>query len=88
MDNVINFEQAKNHAKEIIYFNDGRIAPKNETTIYVVVKNAFIVCIIATLVLSLLFGESIFSEISIPVWVCVFIIVSFLVKNGGHTRIE
>lgn len=60
MENVVNFEQTKDHAKEIIYFNDGRMAAKNESTIYVVIKNVFIICIIAILVLSLLFGESIF----------------------------
>lgn len=88
MENVVNFEQTKDQAKEIVYFNDGRIAPKNESTIYVAIKNVFIVCIIAILVLSLLFGESLFSEISIPMWVCVFIVAGYLIKNGGHTRIE
>ena len=62
MENVVNFEQNKDHAKEIIYFNDGRMAAKNESTIYVVIKNVFIICIIAILVLSLLFGESIFQR--------------------------
>ena len=42
MENVVNFEQTKDHAKEIIYFNDGRMAAKNESTIYVVIKNVFI----------------------------------------------
>ena len=88
MENVVNFEQTKDHAKEIIYFNDGRMAAKNESTIYVVIKNVFIICIIAILVLSLLFGESIFSEISIPMWVCIFIVVGYLIKNGGHERVE
>ena len=45
MENVVNFEQTKDHAKEIIYFNDGRMAAKNESTIYVVIKNVFIICI-------------------------------------------
>ena len=88
MENIVNFVQTKDHAKEIIYFNDGRMAAKNESTIYVVIKNVFIICIIAILVLSLLFGESIFSEISIPMWVCIFIVVGYLIKNGGHERVE
>lgn len=88
MDNVMDFEQEKNHANEIIYFNDGRMAPKNDSQLYNIIKKVFIVCIITMLILSLLFGEALFSEISISAWVCVFIIVGYLIKNGGHERVE
>ena len=88
MDNIINFEQAKNHAKEIIYFNDERIAPKNESHLYIIIRNVFIVCIIAILVLSLLFRESLFSEMSISTGLCIFIIAGFLIKKGGYKKIE
>ena len=55
MENVVNFEQTKDHAKEIIYFNDGRMAAKNESTIYVVIKNVFkIIYIFLTIFLYLL----------------------------------
>ena len=88
MDSIINFANDKEIANEIIYFNDGRMASKNESKTYAIIKTIFVGFLIILICGSVLFKEFLFSGESIPVWICVFIVVSYLMKNGGHERVE
>lgn len=38
MNNLENFDDSKNEFKEIVFFNDGRMTPKNDSMIYEIIK--------------------------------------------------
>lgn len=82
------FESVKEKANEIVYFNDGRMAPKNESKVYTLMKKVFIVFLIVLVLESLLFKEFLFADEPINVWLCFFITVGYLIKQGGYKRIE
>lgn len=73
-------------AKTIINF--GRMAPKNDTKTYYIIKNIFILFVIILIVGSLLFKEFLFKDESLAVWICFFIVFGYLLKTGGHQRVE
>lgn len=75
-------------AKTIINFTDGRMAPKNDTKTYYIIKNIFILFVITLIVGSLLFKEFLFKYESLAVWICFFIVFGYLLKTGGHQRVE
>lgn len=85
MESTIDFSK---DANESVYFNDGRMAPKNDSKSYLVLKRIFIGVIIAIILLSILFKEFILAEISFPAMLCFVIFLGYICKNGGHERIE
>lgn len=78
----------ENGIREIIYFNDGRMAPKNDSKAYEIIKKIFIVFLVALIGGSLLFGEFLFANESVPVCICVVFVAGYLIRNGGHERVE
>lgn len=84
--NKLGFNVAE--AKTIINFTDGRMAPKNDTKTYYIIKNIFILFVIILIVGSLLFKEFLFKDESLAVWICFFIVFGYLLKTGGHQRVE
>lgn len=87
-NNIINFSHITEKANEIIYFNDGRMSPKSESKVYAVIQKVFIVFLIVWALGSLVFGEFLLAGESITVWICILIILGYLIKNGGHERVE
>lgn len=88
MDNAINFAEAREQPKEIIFFNDGRMTPKNDSKAYYIIKKIFYAFVVILICGSILFREFLFSGESIGIWVCLFIVLGYLKKNGGHERKE
>lgn len=80
--------QGNNIPKKIISFNDARMSPKNETLVYDIVKKAFIACIVIILAGSIIFREFLPAELPGITWVCVLVVIVYLVKKGGHERRE
>lgn len=64
------------------------MAPKNDTKTYYIIKNIFILFVIILIVGSLLFKEFLFKYESLAVWICFFIVFGYLLKTGGHQRVE
>lgn len=87
MDNVF-FPYNKDGVKEVVDFTDGRMMPKNESTLYIIMKRIFIVLIIIVALGSVVFGEFLLAGESILVWVGIFVILGYLIKNGGYERKE
>lgn len=88
INNNVGVPDAPGVAREIVYFNDGRIAPKNDSRIYNIIKTVFYTIVIILIIGSFIVGEFLLAGESISVWVCFFIIFCYLIKNGGHERIE
>ena len=88
MDNVISFNEKKKSAKAIITFNDGRMGNKNETRTYTIIKIFFIIYILVLIGGSLVFKEFLFAGESTAVWIFFFITLGYVIKNGGHKRVE
>ena len=88
MNNIVRFVDKKNEAKEIVVFKDGRMTAKNDSKIYEIMKKIFLIFLIILLVGSFLFKEFLFANESTPIWICLFIVIGYLVKNGGHERVE
>lgn len=88
MNNIVSFVDKKNEAKEIVVFKDGRMTAKNDSKVYEIMKKIFLVFLIVLLAGSFLFKEFLFSGESISIWICLFIVIGYLVKNGGHERVE
>lgn len=89
MDNTLNNIQNNGETpKAVVDFIDGRMASKNESTVYTIIKNVFIVFVVILVIGSIIFKEFLFSGESIAVWLCVIIVLGYLIKNGGHERVE
>lgn len=89
MDNVLNKVQNNSEIpKEVVDFIDGRMTQKNESTAYTIIKNIFVVFVIILGVGSIFFTEFLFSGESVTVWLCVAIVLGYLIRNGGHERVE
>lgn len=88
MDNIVNINKEKKSAKAIITFNDGRMGNKNETRAYIIIKNIFIVWVLVLIIGSLVFHEFLLGGESTAVWIFFFITLGYVIKNGGHKRVE
>ena len=64
------------------------MTPKNDSMIYEIIKKVFIAVVIILIVGNFFFKEFLFADESISIWVCLFIIVGYLVKKGGYERVE
>lgn len=87
MSNIYNYIE-ENEIKEMVFFNDGRIAPKNDSRVYEIIKRIFVAFLVVLIGGSLLFDEFLFAKESIPVWICFVFVIGYLIKNGGHERSE
>ena len=65
MNNLENFDDSKNEFKEIVFFNDGRMTPKNDSMIYEIIKKVFIAVVIILIVGNFFFKEFLFADESI-----------------------
>lgn len=54
-DIITNFTGTSEPAKEVIYFNDGRMQAKNETTIYSIISKIFWISIVILIIASIIF---------------------------------
>lgn len=88
MDNVISFNEKRKSAKAIITFNDGRMRPKNDTKSYAIIRKFFIIYVLVLIGGSLVFHEFLFAGKSTAVWIFFFIVMGYVLKNGGHERAE
>lgn len=73
-------------ASYVLKFNDGMMMPKNETIAYNLVKKLVFILGFILIFSSIVLGEFLLFEMSFSVWVCTFISVGYLLKNGGRER--
>lgn len=73
---------------KVIGFNDGRMALKNNSKLYCIVKGLFTFFLVFLIIESIFWGEFLLVKESLSVWICVAITLAYLVKNGGHERKE
>ncbi len=72
----------------VLKFNDGRMVPKNESTIYIFLKGLFILCIIIIIMNIVIFKESGIRELSFYSIVGLFALGAFVFSKGGYERKE
>lgn len=82
------FHNDEKAANEIIYFNDGRMTLVKDSLEYHIIKKIFLAFLVVLAAGSIIFKEFLLAGESISVWVCLFLVVCYLLKNGKYERIE
>lgn len=86
MNNEISIMNNGDIPKYTLCFNDGRMTAKNKTKAYQIVKLLFKIILAVLIIGSIIFGEFLLNGSSLSVWICLFIVIGYLLKNGGYER--
>lgn len=88
MNNVIDIVSARENAKEIIGFNDGRPVPINDTLTADIYRKLFLGFCAALVVGSIVFKEFLFADESVYIWGCFLVALLAYFKLGKKERRE
>ena len=70
-----------------LVFKERILVPKCENKTKDIIKGLLFFFVVASIILSLIVGENIFTEFSFIVWVCILSSVWYLYKNSGYEKV-